>query len=294
MIKYITQSEAGSWRRCRRQWWLQHHRGLRIKEEYQRPTALTTGILFHDCMQAFYEGRSWRDTIAHALNDMPENNKEAWTKEAELVFTMMEGYEEWLEETGEDAGLTVLAVEKLLEAPLGTAFDVEVVGRGKADLVVMNDGWFGFMDHKSTARSVSYVETSSANTEQFRFYAALLDDIEEGQTVNAWVNVARKVKRTARSTPPFYARIRQPVNLAEIASIRQRMLAIAGDIIAAEMRLAEGEHHNEVVYPSPGMACQGCTYEGVCPMFDDGSNVEGFIESWYDERDPMARYKKDA
>jgi hypothetical protein len=36
-----------------------------------------------------------------------------------------------------------------------------------------------------------------------------------------------------------------------------------------------------------------CEFAAICPMFDDGSNVEGVIESVYKVLSPLERYTRE-
>lgn len=299
----VTQSEMGCWRRCKRKWWLSYYRKLRLKPQYQKPNALSQGISFHDLMDVHYQGGDWREIVVEQERRIKELETEGtidaakakkYLGQIELAAIMVEGYEEWIEESGEDAGLEIIGSEVRMEAPLAVVEGVQVNALGKYDLLVKRHGLLGFMDHKS-AQTIDAWKIRLMNREQFRWYAALLSLLgsEEAPT-KAWLNVAKKVKRTARATPPFYERLEVPINGYQIANVQIRAKAMSGEMIRAHRALDNGVSHHEIAYPNPTGNCSwDCEFSQVCPMFDDGSRVEAFLSDWYDQASPLERYERD-
>lgn len=298
-----TQSEMGCWRRCRRKWWLTYYRRLRLKPQHATPNALSQGITFHDLMGARYTGGDWRAMVVEheqrirALADegVPEDKIKKYLAQLELASIMVEGYEEWVEETGADADLEVVASEVRMEAPLAKHDGVQINALGKYDLLVRRHGILGFMDHKS-AQSLDQWKIRLMNREQFRWYAALIDLAGSPMEAprKAWLNVAKKVKRTARATPPFYDRYEVPINGHQIANVKIRAERMAAEMIDASRALDNGANHHAVVYPNPTGNCSwDCEFAAICPMFDDGSRAEAYVSDWYDATDPLERYERD-
>lgn len=111
----------------------------------------------------------------------------------------------------------------------------------------------------------------------------------------AILNMLRKVKRTAKATPPFYLRHTVHHNVEELRNHWRHVIAIAGEIQLATSRLDAGESHQVVVPPTPERDCRySCQFFQICGLFDDGSDVESVIEVEYEHVDPMARYTEEA
>jgi hypothetical protein len=127
--------------------------------------------------------------------------------------------------------------------------------------------------------------------EQMLLYEILRRLTTEGRSDGMLFNMIRKVKRTARATPPFYERLPVPFNQHQLESAWYRIMAIINDIQAVTARLDAGESHLTAAYPRPNKDCSWkCEFFPVCPMFDDGSRAEAMIESLYNVADPLDRY----
>jgi len=131
--RIVSNSEVQTFKRCRRKWWLAFYRGLEpLKKKHTG--ALQIGTHVHKALAAYYqpEGEPHtdpRDALERVL-------VEAWTeiegtvddelirntiasefsKEANLMRAMIEGYVQWLEESGHDEDLEVVAPEAVLVA----------------------------------------------------------------------------------------------------------------------------------------------------------------------------------
>jgi hypothetical protein len=104
-------------------------------------------------------------------------------------------------------------------------------------------------------------------------------------------NALRKVKRTARATPPFYDRLEVHHNLHEMRNFWMRLHGTIREIMAAKEALDRGADHHYVCFPSPRGDCRwSCSFWPVCPMFDDGSHAEGLLESAYRTHSPYEHY----
>lgn len=150
----ISQSESSVFRECRRKWWLGTYRGLQPREErVTGPLALGTRI--HACLEAYYtDGRNPVDVHRELIeNDrlelaLVERDVTELEKEAELGRIMLEGYINWLEETGADADYEVVSAEEILTVPL-PHHGVEMVGKLDMRIRRKSDGVRLFMDHKA-------------------------------------------------------------------------------------------------------------------------------------------------
>lgn len=302
VVKRLTNSEMETWRGCRRKWWLSYFRGLKSKTGHQFNTAIAIGNRVHAALEAYYDPEIEADPVEHAraaiAADLKEHEfeEEALRKEEDLVITMLEGYVEWLEETGADSEYEViLGSEDAVEVPLMD--DVTLLS--KLDVRVQDHlaDRYG-IDHKTGTHGVEpkllQLNTQSLTQHLVEFMQLKAEGREATAARGTLFNFLRKVKRTARAKPPFYWREPVSHNEDELRNHWHHVVAIARDIQTAEWRLRNGEDHHTVVYPSPTNDCTWkCPFFKVCAQFDDGSNVEGALADLYEITDPLERYNKE-
>lgn len=306
-----------SWKRCRRQWWFWFYLGL-VPRAPDPASKRATGSRVHRALAAHYQPADSMHLDARAaLEEAIAQDREAvlatatqeravtlladLDKVADLERAMVAGYLEWLEETGVDSDLAVVAPETALsvdlEAPAaGGPVPVRVVGtldvRGRR----RSDGRRVFIDHKTTG-TIDRTIRGLARSEQKLHYALLewLTTPEgEARCDAALWNILRRVKRTERAKPPFYARHETPISEAELRSYQRRMLAAARDVAWATRALDEGRDHRDVTYPTPAPSCDwDCDFAAVCRMADDGSpGFTAVLDALYERVDPQARYER--
>lgn len=311
-VRFITNSEMQAFKSCRRRWYLGYH--LRLTPVVERQVGpLRLGSRVHEALAVHYSGGD--ALAAHAAfvlrdealltEDLLEEERKQFASECDLGRLMLEGYLEWLDETGADHGLTVLAAETKVSAPISADL-VDGDGRpvhllGKLDLRVERemDGARLFLDHKTT-RSFADVFGTAVLNEQFLTYQ-LLERLDLAETnvsrppaTGSLINVLRKVKRTASAKPPFYAREEVHHSDVELRNFWWRVHATVADVLAAEARLAAGDDHRKVCYPRPSRDCSWmCEFRDLCPMLDDGSDFERFIADRFRTHDPLARYDEE-
>jgi hypothetical protein len=301
----LTNSEMKDWRRCRRKWYLGYYRRLRLLAGEDEPMSTTSiGNRVHDALAAYYNPAVKADPVAHAVESitadvarLPEKEADL-LKETTLVVAMLEGYLEWLAETGADEDIVVEGTESVVEVRLVDG--VNLLSKLDAPIRRGFDGAKLALEHK-TVQAFDAVDVLKIDSQFLTEHLArFLHEMELGATPEEahaqchgilW-NALRKVKRTAKATPPFYMRQDVPHNLDELRSHWRHVLAVAADIGAAERRLAAGESHQTVCYPNPTRDCKwDCPFFRVCAMADDGSDFEGALAGLYYEGDPLDRYK---
>jgi hypothetical protein len=296
-VRRFSNSEFQTWKQCRRKWDLQWRRQL--ARPFEAPTGpLALGTKVHIALAHFYSPQGSEDPVA-MLRQAYERDLEAFPLEAEqirkdmdLAVTMVEGYLQWVAEEGSDQWFDVVGEEVPFEVELLSG--IHLVGR--LDLVIRrkSDGALACLDHKTTASLVTPLKWVHLS-EQGRMYAMLLKltypDAPVAGAVWSWL---LKSKRTARSTPPYYAREELWYTVHELRSFHTRLCGQVRDVLEAERALEEGGDPLYYAYPTPGDTCSWkCEYLAVCPLFDDGSNVEGVLETAYVHRDPYDRYFED-
>lgn len=299
----LSNSEMGAWRRCPRKWYLATYRRLKPKAGEKPGSSLHIGNTVHDALAAYYGDRT--DPVAFAQGALdfeaaaqPEFTDE-YRKTRELVTAMLEGYIEWLAETGADGDLRLLGAEKMVEVPLVEG--VNLLSKLDAPVERISDGARLALEHKTVSSldqplPLLKIDTQLLTEHLARFLHARTEGASNEEAYDqchgVLYNMLRKVKRTASAKPPFYDRIDVPHNIHELRSHWRHVLALAREIQDATARLDAGEEHHTVCPPSPRRDCTwDCPFFKVCVMADDGSDFEGALSALYEERDPLERYE---
>lgn len=313
----VSNSELQTWKRCRRKWWLAWYRKLALRTE-TFVGVRSVGDRIHRALERWYVAdgtprvdprdalervivQDWT-RIAELARERDVDDEQLaglareFAKSTNLERAMVEGYVQWLEETGADAELRVIASETPLTAPLELSDGRPVTMIGKLDVRVtrVTDGVNLFVDHKTVGDLKSPAVTLPQNEQMLHYMLLEWLNSEEGERRcdGALYNMLKRSQRTSRATPPFYDRIEVHHNPHELAAYRRRLLAASSDILNAIERLDQGNSHFDVVYPSPRGECKwDCSYFAVCNLFDDGSaGTEDMVSALYREVDPRARY----
>lgn len=225
-----------------------------------------------------------------------------WLSDNDLGRLMVEGYFEWLAESGADATLSVLTAEEEVSVPL--VFDgspvTDAQGRpvhlvGKLDLKVRDEvsDRVTTLDHK-TVSNLNDLPNGSDIAEQPMFYT-LLDRMTNRDTPTTGVtyNMLRKTKRTSRAKPPFYGRYDVHYSDPLLRGFWASLTGTIRDLLAVEAALAQGTTDDRhLCYPRPSRDCEWiCSFRSLCPMVtDDATDHEGFISEAFEQGDAYARY----
>jgi hypothetical protein len=306
----LTNTEASDFYDCRRKWYVGVYLRRGKPDELHFNTPLTIGSMYHEALAAYYGDhqdpvRFAKDIYAKQFEDLAQDFNELTTpkllddldKESQLVITMLEGYMEWLEEEAPDEDLEVLGAEDEVKVPLVPGIElqgkIDAPARWKHSPEILLQ-----LEHKTTGSLNDIPKTAQINS-QFLTYDLMAylraKFLGIGQrTDGVIVNMARKVKRTVRAKPPFYARHEVRHNETELRNHFHHLVGIGREIQRTYERLDAGENPHVVCPPHMTKDCTWkCPFAGPClsGMFDDGSDIEGFMEVMYVERDPLERYK---
>lgn len=301
----VSNSEIQTWKDCRRRWWLTYYRELGIKRSEDKPVgARQLGTRIHIALCELYEnGRNPLDVINEVyaedeklFAEFPDKITDM-RKEQDLAKAMLEGYIEWVAEEAADEGIELVAAETVIEVPSGVK---GVVLRGKLDQRVVRkvDGARLFLDHKTVGDLTTPVRLLPLD-EQMKFYHLLekLDSMyktggdPQWRTDGGLYNMLRKVKRTATAKPPFYGRAEVHHNEATLRNTWIRVHKILEELVVTRQALDNGADHQYMCPPRPSKDCTWkCDFFAVCPMFDDGSNIDGLLTEYYAHIDPHERY----
>lgn len=171
----VSNSELQTWKRCRRKWWLAWYRGLALRTE-TFVGVRSVGDRIHRALQRWYvpDGtprvdprdalervvvEDWTRVVELArARHVTEEQLAVLAKEfadsTNLERAMVEGYVRWLEESGADAELRVIASETPLAAHMlvdvdGVERPISMIGKLDARLKRVTDDVNLFLDHKT-------------------------------------------------------------------------------------------------------------------------------------------------
>ena len=326
---YISNSELQAWKRCRRKWWLAYHRKMTSKLS-DLAGLLASGSRVHEVMACWYQpDRPYDLDLMQILEDAIARDRKLMLTEMlrvnadELIVqsrtaefdkavayerAMIEGYTQWIAETGVDAEFIVIGSEVPLVAPLtrimthGDIIDVSMIGILDVRVERTLDGAYAFIDHKSVASLTQPLPMLRQNEQMLHYIllelmhkAQLLSGTQQQLSIvsGAYYNMLKRVKRTGTAKPPFFDRVFISHSPAEIESYRTHLIGATTDILRTDRALAHGADPQEYAYPSIRNECTwDCEFFSLCHLFDDGSHAEAMLEARYMEHDPLDRYRK--
>ena len=282
-MRPLTNGELVSYRRCKRQWWLKYVRQLRPRVPEEPETPRSVGLTYHDLMKRWYRGQAISGTDLENADDMSR--------------TMFEGYLEWLEESGADRDVKIVSTERTIEAELPAATTRKRIW-AKADVRLRQDDKFAVMDHKTVGSLGDFDRTAVMQTQPLHYMLVerLLGLPPAEWAMTFYYNLARRVKRTQRAHPPFYARPPVYHTDTELKSYELRTASQAGEMAVLEDVLTQYRGNNRVelqtAYPTPQKSCAwDCDFFAVCPLFDqDRAAAEHVISLEYEEGDPLEHH----
>jgi hypothetical protein len=306
-------SDLGTFHQCRRRWWLATYRRLRRIDE--PPTgALPFGSRIHSALEAFYDGTvsspvtAWNALMQHEFA-VAEANGSPFTadldKESKLGHRMLEGYLEWLEETGEDSVWEVIGVETKLSHHLTVLVDtpdgdqeMTVLVRGKLDRRRRrrSDGAVYVDDFKTMGNFGEPAMLSLELSPQPRLYRMLekAQAPAEQHTAGVTYTLLRKVLRTPTAKPPFYKRVTIEVNDDEQEAYDIRLQGAVTDLARTRYALDRGADPRRVAYFQPSWACATCPFKLPCGLMQHTpKSAEAMLSDLYTEHDVWSRYLDD-
>lgn len=313
----VSATKMNDWQQCKRKWWLKWYRDLEAPDDLTN--IRNTGIRVHEALAAWYvpEGtqrvdprdvlrqaikRDWNRTLERMQitqgSEAYQNLAKKWESVAVLERAMIEGYMEWIAESGVDSGLRVVGSEIEIAVMIpDPATGMTVQARGVVDAQVERDidGVREFIDHKSVGDFARATKFLKMRNQMLHYHLIHWLASEEGEKRcdGALYNMLRRVKRTDKAKPPFFMRKSVPHSELQLRAYRARLLGEARGMARAVRMLDEGVPHHQAVPPSPSDSCEyTCEFATVCPMFDDGSRAEDMLQVAYHQGNPWARYDR--
>lgn len=298
-IPPLTNSEMSQFLNCRRGWWLGYYRKLQRKHDL--PSLPNIGNLYHAGLEGYYNG-TLDDPVIYVVDlttklieEHPELAEQI-SKDAEMAEIMLSGYLEWVEEEGVDVGLRVIGAEESVEVALEGGYSYRLRGKIDTRLERESDGALLQLEHK-TVGDLSRIPKYAQAAPQFLTYDLLAFMLaQKEQDVRATdgviINMARRVKRTSTAKPPFYGRYEVRHNIQELRAHWKHVVGIGQMIEATRDALDAGGDPQIICPPRVNEShTWSCKCAPLTPMFDDGSDVEGYLQDVYEEYDPWARYE---
>lgn len=299
----VTNSDLQLFKRDRMEWFLSTALGLR----FARPSytgALKLGTRIHAALEQHYAyGRDLLDVYRDEADleydtikteDTPWFDEDEWRKEIRLGHVMLEGFLEWVQETGFGSDFTITAVEQKLSYPMqidGTPIEL----RGKLDCRInhLASGMDSILDWKTTI-SIDKLTESVQSSEQILFYM-LLDtllhkDVPDHYLQGGLFVMLRKTLRTANASPPFYAAIEVHHSKTRLRNFYTTLYGSLIDYVRAVQALQSGADWRLFAYPSPGNSFMYSPYRRLIDVILYGEDAERMISDLYIQCDPHERY----
>lgn len=303
----VSHSELAAYARCPRRWYFGTYLGWGLDPESAPATGTALlGTRLHLALEA-WEGhgvpalRALGWIYDRAAEEHPYDEGDI-AKERDLAFAILEGFLEWSEEEGYNAGYEIVATEREEDVTLPflgwESGDFRLVA--KLDVLVRRaeDGAIRFRDYKSVG-TLSKANGLLRDT-QMRTYS-MIQALKAKESAAAprpdggqYVMLLRS-KRTARAKGPFYSVVEFDYNRHDLNATWMRVRSIATRIRDTRLALDSGVDHHIAAYPVPGEYCEwACPFNRVCHLADDGSHLEDALRGNYIQIDPMARYHDDS
>ena len=312
----VSNSEIFAAQRCWRNWYLTYYLGMVPAVDIPVGNR-QLGTRVHTALEGLY-GYELDPLIVlqilykAAIEAYPDYEAEL-LKERTMAETMVDGYIMWLAEEGADADQRVVATETDMQVPL-PGFQGGVLLRARMDQVFqrISDGALGFMDYKTSSNFEKH-ETLERNP-QFKTYALMQRikaRMEPGQPLimGGQITSLRRVLRTARSNPPYYARDRFWYNDEQLDAHELKLMKVIGSILDVRAKLDQAraagmplpDFNRLQRYELPPTPIDGdcdwrCPFTQICPMMDDGSDWSSVLTQsghWI-QQDPYEYYRNDA
>lgn len=293
---YIRQSAIKKFKRCRRSWHLSYVRNLVPHMDPAKPATgkRDIGTLVHLGLEAYYKGEDPAAAVASRQAEIVsaiQLNADKfgydytgipaeWQETFNMANIMLDGYVQHAADEGIDAHQRTLfaGVETPLSAFAGNFGGHDVYVTGTVDQIVQDvfDDSITIRDHK-TVDQFTKSEVFAVD-DQGLTYDWLVSRALGLRAARFEHNMLRKVKRTARATPPFYAR--QSFTITDTQ--RTAFEAHLHDTLTDMVRCMDGG----ALYPNPTRDCSwDCDFLAVCPMMDNGDDAEGMLANWFQPRE---------
>lgn len=288
---YFRQSEVKKFKRCPRSWWLSYKKDGSGYEPAPSDHPLSgqrdVGMLVHSGLEALDRDgiMPWveieRLRVEHCLALGIVTPSKEYQDVFELASIMVRGYVDWLAETGVNAREKILHVEKQFEVPIGRIRGEDVILTGRVDRIIEDTLTNEIIvSDTKTVQSLDQVGAQLQVDDQGLLYLTLVQAALNIPVRRFRHDMLRKVKRSARATPPFYGRHEVAYNATQLDNAWTHTVVVLDKMVECLQLLGDQEYyHHSTVYPNPTKDCTwDCDFLPVCPMMDDGSSWQGMLQ----------------
>ncbi len=305
-VRYITNSEVMDYQLCKRDWAIGYVLQMGPTREHVHEKR-ERGAVVHSVFEDYYNGQLKGDPVDMAASfafhaaslraryDDSEEDQPAIDKALKYAESIVGGYEEWLAEEGEDSDLQILSAEEEVMAPVPGLGDANILLLGKLDarFLRQRDGARIGMDHKVVQNFPDITKHAHLST-QFKHYM-LLERLTLDK--NQWsdgmvINMARAVLRSGNAAPPFYGRHEVRHSDETLRVYWQQLVRTIKEMLELEDKILTGKTPLEEILPTPTRDCSWrCSFFHGCPMVDDGSDWNDYVNVSFTHRPPLERYR---
>lgn len=298
----ISNSEMETFLDCPRKWYLTYYSNIvRTSEPIDSIAAREAGTEAHAGVEAYYTTGS--EVAAYAV--MQQRREEAlsrledpterklWaSKVGDVAHAMVEGYFQWLSETGADEGYRFTNIEETISAPSPVA---RVTIRGKMDHEMQRtDSGLYYVGDLKTSKDIDRpIRLANLGIPQALTYAWIqrVSNPLKIYVGGIWT-ILRQVKRGPSSKPPYFARHHVRMSSADIDAHEHNITGVIQRMKDTNDALDAGVSHQVVAYPHRTDSCLWkCPFVEVCSFVNrPGVVAEDLVEFNYEIADPNARY----
>lgn len=296
----VSNSEIQTYKRCRRKWFISYYmRMVPISEPRHGPLALGTAV--HAALAEYVTHQQHPGRVLDALyseilaqvDPQDEEQLKAIRADRELGIIMLDGYVEWAEAEGVDAGLRLVSAEAEVSYPDFAGTGVNLMAKLDVEVEREIDGAHLFRDWKTCA-DFNGAKLLPLDEQMLTYMLLRKLSAPEGATVSSGLySMLRKVKRTERAKPPFYMQVEAYHSETELRNFYVQLTGTIRELVEARNRLADGKPHQWVAPPTVDRSCTWqCPWLMPCQMMNDGSDWEGVLNVIAQPGDPYARYQR--
>lgn len=282
--RFYRMSAVRKFKRCRRAFWWQYGIGGFGLEEPTSDTPASgqrdVGTLAHLGVQAIYQGNDWRATLAAEKAKlalvMPISPE--WEKVYKLAERMVEGFAQWRDEEGIDAGYETIHIEERFNAFAGNYHGDDVYLTCKPDRIARETVTGAIvLDDWKTVASLDRPATLDIDDQKLTYGWVM--EVNGLKPLRFYHTQLKKVQRTAQAKPPFYKRHEVTYSEDQRAVHRQHLAGTLSDLVLAVQRAeADPDAHHSTLYPNPTRDCSwDCDFLMPCQMIDQGDDAASFL-----------------
>lgn len=295
--RHIRFSDTQAYKWCRRNWLNSRYYGLTKPSRPDEPAGgqRDVGTIIDRAIRHYYfDGDRPTETVERLKDEYLRDFRETFGAETEfgkgwddaflLAWRMAESYEQWIEQTGADAGEVTVGTEVEFAVRMPDVNGDRVFLHIHVDRLVLDTMFNEFIiEDTKTVQSLDKGEEFQVD-DQLLTYSVVIRLALGLEIRRARHNMIRKVLRsTSRAKPPFVGRIEVEFTEDQQNAHYAHLVGVLTDMVLTMQSLDRdpGSHHH-VAYPSPGRDCTWrCDFLPICVAHDDGTDIEAMRDGLY-------------